>query len=113
MGYGQWVGVTIKNHTGYTLSTRELYLSWGKLYAYLNMDVEADFSLTVRDIANGEEFTFACCGKEDSPSGTEGSINLYGGLGGAFTFKWRCHTTRMGLCSELNGVEGHNPLDVN
>lgn len=89
MSYAQWVSVTIKS-INCSLNVRNVVLEYGKLYSGTkDNEVQLD-KVNGVTIKAGDSFTISACGREDSPSGTEGSFDLYDGDVHVGSYYWDC-----------------------
>lgn len=76
MSYAQWVSVTIRTKVAVVIKNTQI--KWGKFYDGANGDKDKSVgSPNGTTIQAGGKFTFYSCGREDSASGTEGSIDIY------------------------------------
>ncbi|EFJ25241.1 hypothetical protein SELMODRAFT_99959, partial [Selaginella moellendorffii] len=78
-GYPQWVSFKITNLGPDTLVVRNSVLPWGKWYKYPNKGIDGSSpgGVTIASGATSPTPPFAACGRENSPSGTEGTFDLY------------------------------------
>ena len=96
MAYAQWVSFTMKT-IGFDATVDSASLDWGKFYKWDNKDQEesAGDIDTLKFQAN-KSYTNAIssCGREDSPSGTQGHFDLFTQVGGQKTqvcrLNWDC-----------------------
>src|SRR5688572_6080310 len=89
MGYAQWVVFVIENATHSELRLQNVWLKWGKWHQIEDKDGEivsncdgkvcAPFEGSV--IRIGHKHAMASCGREHSPSGTEGEFDVFDGYG--------------------------------
>lgn len=95
MAYAQWVEIKIIASRGLTVSVKNAVLAYGKFHqpggTEVNKDVEisADVINTLT-ITGGTPKVIASCGRSDSPSGTEGSFDLYDGDIYIGHYYWDC-----------------------
>eukprot|EP00485_Elphidium_margaritaceum_P002278 CAMPEP_0202685450 /NCGR_PEP_ID=MMETSP1385-20130828/1209_1 /ASSEMBLY_ACC=CAM_ASM_000861 /TAXON_ID=933848 /ORGANISM="Elphidium margaritaceum" /LENGTH=203 /DNA_ID=CAMNT_0049339795 /DNA_START=53 /DNA_END=661 /DNA_ORIENTATION=- len=75
MAYAQWVQIKVNNVSGVDIICSNANLSWGKWYEDNNKDKEGGNPDGIV-IKNGESASFYSCGRENSASGTQGSIDL-------------------------------------
>lgn len=94
MGYSQWIQIILENKTSETLQSSGTYLHWGKFYDFSDKDKELSIS-NVNDkmIGPNKTFKFASCGRENSPSGTEGQVDIMNGNERIFQLYWDCPYT--------------------
>nr|AOW41304.1 hemolysin [Sparassis latifolia] len=93
MGYSQWVSITLQNSSGQDIQTANVNLPWGKFYADDNKGRDIPASSVVDQVVPaGDSFTVYSCGREDSPTGTEGSFDVVDASSGAVirTISWHC-----------------------
>ena len=94
MGYSQWIQIILENKTGETLKTSGTYLHWGKFYDFPDKDKEVPTSdINDKPIGPNKTLKFGSCGREDSPSGTEGQIDIMHGNERVFQLYWDCPYT--------------------
>ncbi|KAF4415276.1 Aegerolysin family protein [Fusarium austroafricanum] len=94
MAYAQWVYILLKiqGSVGSTPVTLwNVHLDTGKFYQYDNKDEEVSRD-TVQNISisSGNSVGIASCGRSDSPSGTEGSFELWVGNTKICKIYWDC-----------------------
>lgn len=91
MSYGMWVEVAIENHNS-EVTIQNVEVEWGKLYKFGNKDNEiSPSSLNGTAIEQGRTFWFCACGREWSPSGTQGSFQLFDQKNQLIgTYTWDC-----------------------
>ena len=82
-GYGQWLGLELMNrnskNSGISMWITTINLEWGKLYDCQDMDHEIDPKTVIgTEIKPGKSYTFCTCGRQNSASGTEGTVTLAG-----------------------------------
>ncbi|KAI1074667.1 aegerolysin type hemolysin [Whalleya microplaca] len=80
--YAQWVHMVIHNDMGSgDLSVSNVKINWGKYYSWPDKDAElATSGIAGQTIKpGGGTFEIASCGRENSPSGCEGSFELFDG----------------------------------
>lgn len=92
MAYAQWVSYTIlANNCSLTIENAQL--SWGKFYKYDDKDDELspdEVNGQVIEIGQEGSHVVSSCGRSDSPSGTQGSFDLYDGSTKVVTLVWNC-----------------------
>ncbi|KAH7920735.1 putative Asp-hemolysin precursor [Leucogyrophana mollusca] len=89
--YDQWVVLEITNSLGSPLKIQNASLSWGKFHK--NGDRDYEISPEEVDkivIPAGSEHSVSSCGRSHSPSGTEGTIDLYDDTTKVCTLYWNC-----------------------
>lgn len=93
MGYDQWVEIRIIPK-GCRLGIKNAHLDYGKFYCENNKDTDIPPSVIERDtnIETGRPSTIYACGRDSSPSGTQGRFQLYDKDTGTVigTYKWDC-----------------------
>eukprot|EP00244_Chara_vulgaris_P006764 TRINITY_DN25506_c0_g1_i1.p1 TRINITY_DN25506_c0_g1~~TRINITY_DN25506_c0_g1_i1.p1 ORF type:complete len:133 (-),score=18.91 TRINITY_DN25506_c0_g1_i1:116-514(-) len=90
MAYAQWVVITIRSN-GLVVSIKNLNAKFGKFHAVGNKDAEISADdVMVNTTAGGEHIVISSCGRSDSPSGTEGSFDLYEGAAKIGSIYWNC-----------------------
>lgn len=88
--YAQWIEVTVFVVNA-DFKINGAYLDWGKFHKPGNKDAEISPSTINGTIIKDEEsYTIASCGRESSPSGTEGGFSLYDGADLVFKYYWDC-----------------------
>ena len=80
-GYGQWIALELRNSnpksSGISMFITNIHLDYGKLYDGKDMDNEVDpNSIIGTEIKPGNSYTVYSCGRESSPTGTEGTVTL-------------------------------------
>ncbi|KAH7909972.1 Asp-hemolysin [Hygrophoropsis aurantiaca] len=92
MGYAQWVVLTLHNslHEG-AITFRNANVSHGKFYT----DGDKDHEISAEEINDasmqpGSEYVISACGRSDSPSGTEGTVDVWHGTNKVCTLYWDC-----------------------
>ncbi|KFY98022.1 hypothetical protein V500_01818 [Pseudogymnoascus sp. VKM F-4518 (FW-2643)] len=92
MEYSQWVVIHISNSLrNGNITIKEAKVSWGKFYQEGNKECEiaaGDVDGTV--ISAGSSSNISSCGRSDTLSGTEGSLDLYDGETRICTITWVC-----------------------
>ncbi|KAH7919341.1 Aegerolysin family protein [Leucogyrophana mollusca] len=89
--YALWVVLEITNSLGGPLKVQNARLSWGMFYK--NGDKQREIPPEEVDkivIPAGSEGSVSSCGRLDSPSGTEGTIDLYDDTTKVCTLYWDC-----------------------
>ncbi|MFC5704470.1 aegerolysin family protein [Cohnella faecalis] len=91
MSYSMWVEVSIDTYNS-DVSIQNVELQWGKLYQFGNKDIEiSPSSLNGTVIKEGTSFWFCACGRGWSPSGTQGSFQLFDPDNKLIgTYNWDC-----------------------
>ncbi|KAH7919329.1 Asp-hemolysin [Leucogyrophana mollusca] len=90
-GYAQWVVLEITNSLGSPIKIQNAHLSWGKFHENGNKDVEiSPEEIDKIVIPGGSEHSVSSCGRLSSPSGTEGTIDLYDDTTKVATLYWDC-----------------------
>jgi len=89
MAYAQWATFTL-SPKNYTLTIKNVVLKWGKFYKG-----SKDNEVKLEDIEGvqikpGDSYKIETCGREDSPSGTEGSFDIYDGNTHVASYYWDC-----------------------
>lgn len=102
MGYSQWIILNIINSLRtQKIEVNNVNLSYGKFYAVDSKDEEISYSaISDIQILARHSRRIASCGRLNSPTGTEGSIDLYYAETKICTVYWDCPWS------------GHNTLDV-
>ncbi|KAH8803391.1 putative Asp-hemolysin precursor [Xylogone sp. PMI_703] len=94
MGYAEDVVIKIQNETGVTIKLADTQLLWyGKFHKPSHKDVQINEreELDGVRIENRESFSIYSCGRADSATGTEGTIDLTHNNGDKFaTLYWEC-----------------------
>ncbi|KAH7919338.1 putative Asp-hemolysin precursor [Leucogyrophana mollusca] len=90
-GEAQWVVLEITNSLGGPLKVQNARLDWGKFF---KNDVK-DWEISPEEVDKivipaGSEQSVSSCGRSNSPSGTEGSIDLYDDKTKVCTLYWDC-----------------------
>lgn len=90
--YAQWVVINIKNEmSDNDVSIRNATAIWGKFHANGNKDREIPAEdINKIEIAPKSAEKISACGRENSPSGTEGTIDLYNGSTKIAQLYWNC-----------------------
>ena len=88
MGYGEFIQVSITTDTD-QVSVGLASLQWGKFYEPGDMNKEVSTEAIDAIVINaGEVGQVFSCGREDSPSGTEGQFGLFYDGAQLGTFVW-------------------------
>ncbi|KAH7306564.1 hypothetical protein KP509_22G019600 [Ceratopteris richardii] len=74
--YGQWVAFKLSYTGEGSLYIRNASLPWGKWYDYPDKDREVA-APNGQAVAPGSIVYVAACGQENSPSGTEGTFEIW------------------------------------
>ncbi|KAL9073847.1 MAG: hypothetical protein Q9161_002679 [Pseudevernia consocians] len=83
--------VILENKSDKTLKTSGAYLQWGKFYEHPDENKEVSIkTVDNQPIPSKGAFQFASCGRESSPSGTEGQIDIMNGNERIFQLYWDC-----------------------
>lgn len=93
MAYSQWARILIKSKS-VELAIKNVDLKYGKFH----FDGKKDTEIEIKNIEgqiipkNNGGLLLCTCGREDSPSGTEGSFDIYTGDGSAKIghYYWEC-----------------------
>jgi hypothetical protein len=89
MAYAQWVQIKILP-ANLNVTIKNVVHEWGKFYSG-DKDNEVDpSSINNTSIASGNAYTISACGRSDSPSGTQGSFDLYDDTTHIGTYSWDC-----------------------
>lgn len=95
MAYAQWILLNIIN----TLRTQNIMvdnanLEYGKFYMYTGHGTvdnrDNEFSISEMEIPARKSGEIGSCGRQNSPTGTEGSIDLYYDNTKICTVRWNC-----------------------
>ncbi|CAK37181.1 hypothetical protein CBS63078_6667 [Aspergillus niger] len=88
----QWVHIRVVNSLSFdTLSVRNTWLGWGKFHKENNKSAEIPVSdINALRAAPGGSFNVFACGRAHSPSGTEGSFDVYNGDVRVAYIYWDC-----------------------
>jgi hypothetical protein len=90
MAYAQWVTITITSR-GTTLSIRNATLKYGKFHQTGNKDAEISADdINKITIKSNSKAVINSCGREHSPSGTEGSFEIFDGEVKVGEYYWDC-----------------------
>jgi Aegerolysin len=77
MAYAQWVSITIISR-GARIGIKNATLAYGKFHQSGNKDAEISIDeINKIQINTGESSVINSCGREDSPSGTEGRFDIF------------------------------------
>ncbi|MGB7710095.1 MAG: aegerolysin family protein [Microcoleus sp.] len=92
MAYAQWVSYNLypKN---FEATIKNSKLSWGKFYTWDNKDNELSPERVNGTVIAKKTTAFNvvnACGRSDSPSGTQGSFDIYDGAQLVATLLWDC-----------------------
>lgn len=91
MGYAQWVEVTIRNTTGRVLSIKNVHLDYGKFYQSGNKDHELSTEeINSTTIPDCKTVIICSCGRDWSPTGTQGYFEIYDGVTKLGRYTWDC-----------------------
>jgi hypothetical protein len=111
-----WTEIRIENKSkSGTLKITDIKLSWGKIYPDGHREATGipPGDVEGTEIKPGEYYVFRACGKNDSPDGTEGTLNLsYDGIVDQ-TIYWLCpwapfDNNRFSVTSVKNSKWGHD-----
>ncbi|KAI6779041.1 uncharacterized protein J7T54_008259 [Emericellopsis cladophorae] len=109
MAYAQWVYILLQTQSAMSqnqITVQNVYLHWGKFFAYDNKDREISVEQVQKtSIKPGNQAGFAACGRSDASSGTEGSFELWDGETKICKVYWDCpwgSKTKTFTVSELN-----------
>jgi hypothetical protein len=90
MAYAQWVSITITSR-GTTLSLKNADLAYGKFHQTGNKDEEiSPDDINEITINSGKSAVINSCGRENSPSGTEGRFDIFDGEVKVGEYYWDC-----------------------
>ena len=97
MAYAQWVTITIYA-TNFDVTLVNVAHSWGKFYdsdriGYAGGNKDNEYPPKAIEgivIKANSSFSINACGREDAPSGTEGSFELYDRDILVGTYSWNC-----------------------
>jgi hypothetical protein len=89
MAYAQWVSITIKPLNS-DITVKNPVHEWGKFFAGSKDNEVSSESINGTIIEAGNSYTINACGRSDSASGTEGSIDLYDGKVHVGNYYWSC-----------------------
>ncbi|MFA8301323.1 MAG: aegerolysin family protein [Hyphomicrobiales bacterium] len=90
MAYAQWVEINI-SPLNFEMTVKNVKLDWGKFYEKGNKDKEINKSeIEGMTVDKGQKKVICACGRSDSPSGTEGSFELYNGDELIGKYYWDC-----------------------
>jgi hypothetical protein len=91
MAYAQWATFVIQARGALTITIRDAVLQWGKFYDCQNKDNEVMIDqINGKTASTGSEAKICTCGRESSPSGTEGSFDLFDGQVHIGHLYWDC-----------------------
>lgn len=89
MAYAQWVTIAIRP-ANVNVTLKNVVHEWGKFYSG-DKDNEVDpSSIEGTSISSGNAYTIEACGRSNSPSGTEGSFDVYDDNVHIGTMSWDC-----------------------
>lgn len=89
MAYAQWVSIKVSAKLC-DLTIKNVVQEWGKFYKG-EKDNEVDpKNINNTMIKNENSYVISACGRENSPSGTEGSFDLYDGETHIGSYLWDC-----------------------
>ena len=107
MAYAQWIQIA-NEPANYSATIKNVKLPWGKFYKCPNQDNEIPVSdIEGHVVQAGTEYDICSCGRENSPSGTEGSFDYYDGNVYVGTFNWDCPYTGSNSWSWQPGNSGY------
>ena len=90
MGHNDWTRIIIRAENA-ILKLKELNLVWGKIHEYGNFDKELPASDYMnKNIRSGRSMYIHLAGRSNSPSGTEGSFEIFDGDVKIGKFQWEC-----------------------
>lgn len=88
MSHAQWIAIKIVSEN-MTLTVKNAHLRFGKFHKEGNKDAEIKASeINGTTIKSGESALIFSCGREHSPSGTRGRIDLFHGDVRVGIFDW-------------------------
>ncbi|KAH7919333.1 putative Asp-hemolysin precursor [Leucogyrophana mollusca] len=89
--HDQWVNLMVTNSLGSRIRVRNAHLSWGKFYKNGSKTWEVSpEEVSQFVILPASEHSISSCGRGNSPSGTEGTIDLYDDTTKVATLYWNC-----------------------